>query len=173
MLNKMHASVLFVFVKNLVEMPELCFSVLMGNSWSNLGVGLCRALKEQWTYFKTCIIWLWTPGVNWWNPLTSWVRDPVSGETLDLSITSYADDVAKGKLFQEGQGLQQLVLAEDMAFSESLQRICTAQHTGKQEHTGCKRGGSSWADMQRIETAGFLTGREATSIKYFGSWLHP
>ena len=57
---------------------------------------------------------------------------PVSGEILDLSITSYADDVAKGTLFSDGQELQQLVLAEDMALSDSLQRICTAQHAGKQ-----------------------------------------
>ena len=50
-----------------------------------------------------------------------------------------------------------------------LQRICTAQHTGKQEHTVSMRGRVSWADMQRIYTAGFLTGRVATSIKYLGA----
>ena len=100
------------------------------------------------------------------------VRDPVSGETLDLSITSCADDVANGKLFKYGQYLQQLVLAEDMLLSESLQRVCTAQHTGNQEHIVSMRGRHSWADMQRIYTAGFLTGRVATSITYLGSWLH-
>ena len=74
----------------------------------------------------------------------------------------------KGTLFNDGQELQQLVLAEDMALSDSLQRICTAQHTGKQEHTLSMRGRGSWADMQHIYTPGFLTGRVATSIKYLG-----
>ena len=100
------------------------------------------------------------------------VRDFVSGGILDLSITSYADDVANCTLFNDGQELQQLVLAEDMALSDSLQRICTAQHTGKQEHTVSMRGRGSWADMQRIYTSGFLTGRVATSIKCLGCWLH-
>ena len=58
------------------------------------------------------------------------------------------------------------------ALSDSLLRICTAQHTGKQEHTVNVRGRGSWADMQRIYTAVFLTGRVATSIKYLESWLH-
>ena len=61
------------------------------------------------------------------------VRDLVSGEILDLSITSVADNVAKETLFNDGQELQQLFFAEDMALSDSLQRICTAQHDGKQE----------------------------------------
>ena len=53
---------------------------------------------------------------------------------MDLSITSFADDVAKGKLFKDGQELQQMVLAEYMALSNFLQRICTAQHIGKKEN---------------------------------------
>ena len=92
----------------------------------------------------------------------------MSGEILDVSITSHADDVAKGTLFNDGQELQLLVLAEDMALSDSLHRIYTAQHTGKQEHTLSMRGRGSWADMQRIYTSGFFTGRVATSIKYLG-----
>ena len=76
------------------------------------------------------------PAVDSWlrlvESLDFVVCDFVSGEILDLSITSYADDVAKGTLFSDGQELQQLVLAEDMAFSDSLQKICAAQHTGKQ-----------------------------------------
>ena len=83
------------------------------------------------------------------------VPDPVSGETSDLSIISVPDDVAKGELFKDGQDLQQLVRAEDVVLSESLQRICTAQHTGKQEHTVSMRGRGSWADMERIYTAVF------------------
>ena len=100
------------------------------------------------------------------------VRDLVSGKILDLSITSFADDVAKETLFNDGQELQQLFFAEDMALSDSLQRICTAQHAGKQEHTVSMRGRGSWADMQRMYTSGFLTGRVTTSIKYLGCWLH-
>ena len=72
------------------------------------------------------------------------VRDPVSGEILDLSITSHADDVVKGELFKDGQELQQLVLAEYRAPSDSFQRVCTAQHTGKKEHTLSMRGRGSW-----------------------------
>ena len=58
-------------------------------------------------------------------------RDPVSGKTLDLSITSHPDNETKGKLFKDGQDLQQLALAEDMTLSDSLQRICSTQHTGR------------------------------------------
>ena len=43
-----------------------------------------------------------------------------------------------------------------------------AQHIGKQEHTVSMRGRGLWADMQRIYTAGFWTGRVATSIRCFG-----
>ena len=125
---------------NLIEMPEWFFKVPMENSWSNLGAEIFRVPQKQWIFFKTCIIRLWTPGFNWWNSLISWCETFVSGETLDLSTTSYADDEAKGKLFKDGQELHQLVLAEDMALSHSLQRICTAQHTGKQGHNVSMRG---------------------------------
>ena len=119
---------------------------------------------------------MYHPAVDSWlqrvESLAFLVRDPVSGEILDPSITSYADDVAKGKLFKDGQELQQLVLAEGMVLSDSHQRICTAWHTGKQEHTVSVRGRGSWDDVQRICTAVFLTGRVATSIKRLESWLH-
>ena len=77
-INKMHAwalgfaSVTCAFANNLIEMPEWFFSVPMQNLRSNLGVELFRVPQGQWIFFKTCIIRLWTPGFNWWNPLTSW-----------------------------------------------------------------------------------------------------
>ena len=58
-----------------------------------------------------------------------------------------------------------MVVAEDMALSDSLQRFCAAQHTGKQEHTVSMRGRGSWADMQRIHTSVFLD-------RSSGHWLH-
>ena len=84
------------------------------------------------------------PAANSWLQLVKspdfLVRDPVSEETLHLPITSFAHDVGKGKLFKDGQDLQHPVLAENMALTDSLQRICTAQGTGKQEHTVSMRG---------------------------------
>ena len=85
---------------------------------------------------------------------------PESRDFLNLSITSNADDVAKGKLFKDGQELQQMVLAGDMALSDSLQRrLWSSAHW--QAKTHCEHARS-----------GLLTGRVATSIKYLGCWLH-
>ena len=78
------------------------------------------------------------------------VRDLVSGEILHLAVTPYANNVAKGTLFNDGQELQQLVVVEDMALSDSLQRVCAAQQ---------------WADMQRIYTSFFFD-------RSSGHWLH-
>ena len=161
-INKMHVLVLgFAIVtcasaNNLIEMPEWFFSVPMENLWSNLGVGLCTAPQGQWIICHD----VYHPVLDSWLQLVETpdflVRGPVSGETLNLSITCHADDVAKGKLFKYGEDLQHMVLVEEMAVSDSLQRVCTAQHTGKQEHIVSMRGRVSWADMQRIYTAFFF-----------------
>ena len=100
---------------------------------------VCKALALQGTAGAVDIFQdVYHPALNSWLQLVEspdfFMRDPVSGETLDRSITSCADGVAKGKLFKDGQDLQQLVLAEDMALSDSLQKNCTPQHTGKQGH---------------------------------------
>ena len=116
------------------------------------------------------------PAVDeWMAALTSprlVVRDPLFQEDLDLSLTSYADDVAKGKLFTHGEDLLQQVQAEDRGLSDALQRICTAQNVDKQEHTVSMRGRGAWTEMQRVYQPGFLTGQVAASIKYLGCWLH-
>ena len=132
----------------------------------------CGALQDTSgavdTFLKTCVIQRWTPGFNGWNPLTSWCGTLCREKFLDPSITSYADDVAKSKLFKDGQELRQLVLAEGMALSDSHQRICTAQHTGKQEHTVSMRGRGSWDDVQRICTAGFFDRSSSHEHQMFG-----
>ena len=168
--NKMHvwvldfAMLICASVNNLIEMPELLPV--------KPGCGALQGTTGAVDIFQD----VYHPAVDSWlqrvESADFLVRDPVSGEMLDLCITSNADDVTKGKLFKDGQELQQLILAEDMVLSDSLQRICTAQHTGKQEHTVSMWGRGSWADMQRIYTAGLLTGGVVTSIKYLGSWLH-
>ena len=170
MSNKMHvwvlgfAMLICASVSHLIEMPESFLSVPMENFWKNMA-GAVDMFQD------VC-----HPAVGSWHQLVEspgfLVRDPVSGEILDLSITSHADDVAQGKLFKDGQELQQLVLAEDMALSDSPSENFVQLSFGKQEHTVSVRGRDSWADMQRIYTAGFLTARVATSIKYLGCWLH-
>ena len=116
------------------------------------------------------------PAVDeWMLALTSprlVVRDPLFHEDLDLSLTSFADDVAKGELFTHGNDLLQQVQAEDRGLSDALQHICTAQNVDKQEHTVSMRGRGAWTEMQRVYQPGFLTGQVATSIKYLGCWLH-
>ena len=90
-----------------------------------LDVELFKAHGEQLTFFKMCVIRRWLLASTGGISLNSWVA--TWEKILDLPITSHADDVAKGTIFKDGQELQQLVLVEEMALSDSLQRFCTAQ----------------------------------------------
>ena len=92
---------------------------------------LFRGLQGEWTIFQD----VYHLAVDEWmvaliSPRLV-VRDPLFHEDLDLSLTSYADDVAKGKLFTHGHDLQQQVQAEDRRLSDALQHICTGAKRGQ------------------------------------------
>ena len=140
-----------------------------GQTWVRSSSGYHRGSK---ILFKTCIIQFWTPGFNWWNPLTSWCETQNQDKLWTSPLPHMQTMWPRANFSKIGKSSSRSFVRKTWPSLTSFRDSVQLSTLARLEHTASMRCQGSWADKQRMYIVGFLTGLVATSTKYLGSWLH-
>ena len=115
-------------------------------------------------------------------PLDKWLRetqqpellvvDPVSGRLVDISVSSYADDVARCSVSESSEELYLHLSYSNEVLDKELLEIGLQQNTEKQEHVVFFAGSGSQSFLVDVYKDGLLPGRACVNAKYLGGWRH-
>ena len=100
------------------------------------------------------------------------VQDPISHELLDISVSSYADDVARCTVAESSEELFLHITHSNDVLDTALGEIGLKQNTDKQEHIVYFSGAGANSYLAHIYKEGMLPGKSCVSAKYLGGWRH-
>ena len=101
---------------------------------------------------------------DWWNDRSPQipVKDPITRHVVDVSLSTYEDDVSKTIMCKDAADLETQVDVLNFNFDASLERAGMAQNKEKQEHAPCFCGPGDQT----------LPGSCKRSAKYLGGQQH-
>ena len=111
----------------------------------------------------------WLEGTQQYELL---VDDPVTGTCVDVSLTSYADDVARCFLGENSEELFLHLTHANEILDDKLSVIGLQQNIEKQEHVVFCAGIGSTTFLADVYKDGLLPGKACVTSKYLGSWKH-
>ena len=128
-----------------------------------------------------CVLFLeaYHPAVDSWHASLSQAvgdeflaTDPVSGQSLSLATTSYADDVSRKHVVQSADDMAHRAYLSSMLLEDALGQIELAQNEDKQAHHVVFRGPSADSNMRAAYGGDLVPSRVVRCIKYLGGLSH-
>ena len=112
---------------------------------------------------------------RWWGETQQEelvVADPVSGVAVDVSLTGYADDVARCTVAETSEEMHMLLTNANDVLEQELQTAGMQQNIDKQEHVVFFAGRYTREYNLHVYRDGMLPGRTKTAARYLGSLQH-
>ena len=96
-------------------------------------------------------------------------RDPVTGQAVNLAMSSYADDVSRKSVQESVPDAVVTTAAVSVLLDEALHEIGVAQNDGKQEHVPFFAGRSANASYRHVFRDSGMLGKVKKSARYLGA----
>ena len=114
------------------------------------------------------------PAIDQWRDRTAeqelHMQDPVSQDVLDVSISTYADDVARCTVADCSESMAAELVNSNDILDRSLGSIGVQQNVDKQEHVAFFAGVGSSVFYEDVYKHGVLPGKRCTCAKYLGGY---
>ena len=98
--------------------------------------------------------------------------DPVTGCSVDVAMSTYADDVARTLLAPSPVDMLQTINRSNFLLDKALSAISLGQNVEKQEHLPFFAGAGTDDNMRRVFSKEFLPGNTRRAARYLGTLLH-
>ena len=135
-------------------------------------LGACKGILLRVLYFWRCTTPNWISGCKKPNNMNFWFKIPYRMKLLDISVSSYADDVARCTVAESSEELFLHITHSNDVLDTALGEIGLKQNTDKQEHIVYFSGAGANSYLAHIYKEGMLPGKSCVSAKYLGGWRH-